>query len=69
MEAGERSLVPRSRRKTREEERKCGRGGAWKPGRGHWCPAAGGKPGKKRENVPGAGHEEQKEALIPRLPS
>ena len=34
-----------------------------------WCPAVKEKTGKKRENPGQAGHEEQKEALIPRLPS
>ena len=34
-----------------------------------WCPAVREKTGKKRENPGQAGHEEQKEALIPRLPS
>ena len=34
-----------------------------------WCPAGREKTGKKRENPRRAGHREQKEALIPRLPS
>ena len=34
-----------------------------------WCPAGREKTGKKRENPSRAGHREQKEALIPRLPS
>ena len=45
------------------------------PGRGtgeekeQWCPAVKEKAGKKRENPSRAGHREQNEALIPRLPS
>ena len=48
---------------------------AGRPGRGIgeekelWCPAGREKTRKKRENPRRAGHREQKEALIPRLPS
>ena len=62
-------VVPRRQRKNREEERKSGSGGAWGAKGSLWCPAAKEKAGKKRENPRRAGHREQKEALIPRLPS
>ena len=62
-------LVPRRQRKNREEEIKSEPGGAWRAKRSLWCPAAKEKTGKKRENPSRAGHREQKEALIPRLPS
>ena len=62
-------VVPRRQRKNREEERKVVLGGAWRAKRSLWCPAVKEKTGKKRENPGQAGHEEQKEALIPRLPS
>ena len=62
-------LVPRRQRKNREEEKKSEPGGAWRAKRSLWCPAAKEKTGKKRENPSRAGHREQKEALIPRLPS
>ena len=64
-----RAVVPRRQRKNREEERKSEAGGAWGSKGSLWCPAAKEKAGKKRENPGQAGHEEQKEALIPRLPS
>ena len=44
-------------------------GGAWGAKGSLWCPAAKEKAGKKRGNPRRAGHREQKEALIPRLPS
>ena len=64
-----RAVMPRRQRKSREEERKVVLGGAWRAKRSLWCPAVKEKTGKKRENPGQAGHEEQKEALIPRLPS
>ena len=64
-----RAVVPRRQRKNREEERKSEAGGAWGSKGSLWCPAVKEKTGKKRENPGQAGHEEQKEALIPRLPS
>ena len=63
------ALVPRRQRKNREEERKVVPGGAWGAKGSLWCPAGREKTGKKRENLSRAGHREQKEALIPRLPS
>ena len=62
-------VVPRRQRKNREEERKSEAGGAQGAKGSLWCPAAKEKTGKKRENPRRAGHREQKEALIPRLPS
>ena len=64
-----RAVMPRRQRKSREEERKSEAGGAWGAKGSLWCPAAKEKAGKKRENPRRAGHREQKEALIPRLPS
>ena len=61
--------VPRRQRKNREEERKSEPGGAQGVKGSRWCPAAKEKTGKKRKNPSRAGHGEQKEALIPRLPS
>ena len=64
-----RAVVPRRQRKSMEEERKSEPGGAQGAKGSLWCPAAKEKTGKKRENPSRAGHGEQKEALIPRLPS
>ena len=69
MEIKRKPVVPRRQRKNREEERKVVLGGAWRAKRSLWCPAVKEKAGKKRENPSRAGHREQKEALIPRLPS
>lgn len=69
MEIKRKPLVPRRQRKNREEERKSEVGGAWRAKRSLWCPAVREKTGKKRGNPRRAGHGEQKETLIPRLPS
>ena len=60
--------APPAEKKQGRREKSCsGRGMGEK--KELWCPAGREKAGKKRENPSRAGHREQKEALIPRLPS
>ena len=58
---------PPKKKQGRREEIRGGRGTGEE--KELWCPAVKEKAGKKRENPSRAGHREQKEALIPRLPS
>ena len=64
-----RAVVPRRQRKSREEEGKSVPGGAWGAKEACDAPPSEKKQGRRGKIRPGRGMEEQKEALIPRLPS